>query len=229
MLNVIYDDNHIIAVVKPQNVPTQEDITGDKDMLTMVKEYVKEKYNKPGNVFIGLVHRLDRPTGGVMVFARTSKAANKLSRQIQEKTFEKTYYAVVKGVPKQPRNTLINYIQKDLRENKASIVPMDVAGAKKSVLHYELIDTQDNLSLLKINLETGRSHQIRLQLSNIGLPIYGDAKYGNVQPGLKTTNLALWAANLSFQHPTQERKMLFKVFPPEDKAPWNKFDLNRFI
>lgn len=228
MIDVIYEDNQIIVVVKPQNIPTQEDKTGDKDMLTMVKEYVKEKYNKPGNVFIGLVHRLDRPTGGVMVFARNSKSADRLCEQIRDKTFEKTYFTVVKGTPKQKKQELTDFIKKDLRENKASIVPMSVEGAKKSVLTYELLDTKEDFSLLKVNIETGRSHQIRLQLSNINLPIYGDAKYGKVD-GKATTNLALWAGKISFKHPTEDKIMTFKVFPPEEKAPWNKFDLEKFI
>lgn len=217
-LDVVYEDNHIIVIVKPQNVPSQPDSSGDIDALTMVKNYIKEKYNKKGDAFVGLVHRLDRPTGGVMVFAKTSKAASRLSLQIQEGLFEKTYFAVVKGTPKKKKDYLVNYIKKDLRENKASFVPMLEQGAKRAELSYETLQEVNGLSLLKINLKTGRGHQIRLQLSGIGCPIYGDAKYGENSGNLKTTNLALWAGILRFKHPTQDKFMLFKVEPPENSV-----------
>jgi len=222
-LEVVYEDNQIVVVVKPQNIPSQADASGDEDMLSLVKAYIKEKYNKPGEAFIGLVHRLDRPTGGLMVFARNSKSASRLSTQIQERVMEKTYYAIVKGVPKQTSGRLENYIKKDLRENKASIATMGEKDAKKAVLDYVVLETKNDLSLLKINLETGRGHQIRLQLSNINLPIFGDAKYGrDVAPNAKTSNLALWAGELQFKHPTEDKTMVFKANPP-DKAPWNLF------
>ena len=222
-LDVIYDDNQIVVVVKPQNIPSQADASGDEDMLSLVKAFVKEKYNKPGEAFIGLVHRLDRPTGGLMVFARNSKSASRLSAQLQDGNMEKTYYAVVKGTPKKSSGRLENYIKKDLRENKASIATMGEKDAEKAVLDYKLLETQNGFSLLKINLGTGRSHQIRLQLSNINLPVFGDAKYGkDVAPNTKTSNLALWAGELQFKHPTEDKTMVFKANPP-DKAPWNLF------
>ena len=226
MLDVLYEDNHIIVVIKPQNVPSQPDASGDKDMLTMVKEYVKEKYNKPGEAFIALVHRLDRPTGGVMVFARTTKAASRVCGQFQRAGVGKIYYAVVKGEPKIKRDYLINYIKKDLRENKASIVPRGEKGAKRAELLYETVETKSNHTLLKVELKSGRGHQIRLQLANIGHPIYGDAKYGNTKniENAKTTNLALWAGELRFKHPTQEKMLHFKVNPPRTGA----FKLFRF-
>ena len=231
MLDVIYEDNQIIVVVKPQNVPTQQDATNDPDMLSMVKEYVKEKYNKTGEAFVGLVHRLDRPTGGVMVFARNSKSASRLSAQIKDGSFEKTYLTVVKGKPRQAKNRLVDYIKKDLRENKARVVPMAEQDAKRSELEYEVLETKDELSLLKVNLQTGRGHQIRVQLANIGNSVYGDAKYGKIDKtqNLKTSNLALWATVLRFNHPTQDKVMLFKVYPPEEKAPWDKFNLEKYI
>lgn len=231
MLDIIYEDNQIIVVVKPQNVPTQQDATNDLDMLSMVKQYIKEKYNKAGEAFVGLVHRLDRPTGGVMVFARNSKSASRLSAQIADGSFEKTYLAVVKGKPRQEKGRLVDYIKKDLRENKASIVPMAEKDAKKAELEYQVLETMDNLSLLKINLQTGRGHQIRVQMANIGNALYGDAKYGKTDKtqNLKTSNLALWATVLRFNHPTQDKVMLFKVFPPEEKAPWDKFNLDKSI
>lgn len=227
MLDVIYEDNQIVVVIKPQNVPSQADITGDLDMLSMVKQYVKEKYNKEGEAFVGLVHRLDRPTGGVMVFARNSKSAKRLCDQIQSKEFEKTYFAVVKGKPFRVKDHLVNYIKKDLKTNKASIVTMSEKDAKKAVLDYEMLQSTGEFSLLKISLETGRSHQIRLQLANLGLPIYGDAKYGKIaDEKLKTINLALWAGELNFKHPTQDKVMLFKVNPPEEKYPYNLFNFD---
>lgn len=227
MLDVIYEDNQIVVVIKPQNVPSQADITGDLDMLSMVKQYVKEKYNKEGEAFVGLVHRLDRPTGGVMVFARNSKSAKRLCDQIQSKEFEKTYFAVVKGKPFRVKDHLVNYIKKDLKTNKASIVTMSEKDAKKAVLDYEMLQSTGEFSLLKISLETGRSHQIRLQLANLGLPIYGDAKYGKIaDEKLKTINLALWAGELNFKHPTQDKVMLFKVNPPEEKYPYSLFNFD---
>lgn len=225
MLDVIYEDNQIIVVIKPQNVPTQQDGSGDKDMLTMVKEYVKEKYNKKGEAFVGLVHRLDRPTGGVMVFARNSKSARRLSAQIKDGMFEKIYFAIVKNRPRLIKNRLENYIKKDVKENKAVLSTMAEKDAKKAILNYEVIETKDNLTLLKINLETGRGHQIRVQLSSIGCAIYGDAKYSTTDENLRTYNLALWAGILRFKHPTQDKVMNFKVAPP-DKYPFNKFDID---
>lgn len=266
MLDIIYEDNHIIVVIKPQNIPTQSDASGDKDLLSMVKEYIKEKYNKPGEAFVGLVHRLDRPTGGVVVFARNSKSASRLSAQIKNHTFEKTYFAVVRGVPRIPKTTLINYLKKDLKENRVKIVPMLEPDAKRAELSYEVLETVNQLSLVKIKLETGRAHQIRVQLANIGTPVFGDAKYGkeqvvsnektvlssapdenyknqtdnikkeltngqtaeNIQAPL-TTNLALWATELLFKHPTQDKTLKFKVYPFEDKSPWNLFNLQKYI
>lgn len=220
MIDILYEDNQIIVVNKPQNIPTQSDISGDKDMLTMVKEYIKEKYNKEGNVYVGLVHRLDRPTGGILVFAKTSKAASRLSEQIKNGTMEKTYLCVVEGVPNGTRAELFNYLKKNAKENKVRVVPAPVDGAKEAKLSYELLNATEKFSLLKVKLDTGRSHQIRVQLSNIKLPIYGDAKYG-AHP---KANIALYASMLKFEHPTTKQIMSFKVCPPIDKLPWKTFE-----
>ena len=225
-LKVIYEDNHIIVVVKPQNIPSQSDITGDEDMLSLVKEYVKEKYNKPGEVYIGLVHRLDRPTGGVMVFARTSKAASRLSEQIKDGTFSKTYLAIVEGTPKEREARLVNFLKKDEKDNLVKIVPMGESGAKRAELVYQTLETEKNMALLKVNILTGRSHQIRVQLSNISLPLVGDGKYGSKITASK--KLCLWATELSFKHPTKDETLSFKVYPPEE-APWSEFQLRKHL
>ena len=224
-LNVVYEDNHVIVVVKPQNIPTQEDESKDKDLLTMVKEYIKEKENKPGNVFVGLVHRLDRPTGGVMVFAKTSKAASRLSAQITEGELKKRYLAVVLGKPKEKRRKLVNYLQKNARTNTVQVVPELTTGAKRAELEYNLLDANDKVSLVEVDLYTGRSHQIRVQMKHIGCPVYGDVKYGGDKLA-KGHNLALWAYELKFVHPTTKENMTFKVYPPEDKIPWSVFNLD---
>lgn len=224
-LNIAYEDNHIIVVVKPQNIPTQEDESKDKDLLTMIKEYIKERDNKPGNVYVGLVHRLDRPTGGVMVFAKTSKAASRLSEQIKNGEFQKTYLTVVNGKPREKRSKLINYLQKNARTNTVQVVPELTTNAKRAELEYEVLDEKEKVSLLKVNLFTGRSHQIRVQMKHIGCPVYGDVKYGG-DILAKGHNLALWAYELRFVHPTTKENMTFKVYPPEDIVPWKVFNLN---
>lgn len=221
MVDVIYEDNHILVCIKPQNVPSQKDSSLDPDMLTMVKEYIKEKYNKQGNVYVGLVHRLDRPTGGVMVFAKTSKAAQRLSQQIANKELNKTYLTVVCGKVQNQKATLVNYLKKDEEQNKVSIVPSHTFGAKQAELEYNVICVKDNLNLVKVNLKTGRSHQIRVQMAGIQTPVFGDSKYG---AKVQNSNLALWAYNLSFVHPTTKQKLTFKVLPPQDLIPWKYFE-----
>ena len=178
-MNVLYEDNHIIVAIKPVNVPSQEDKTGDKDMLTMIKEYIKEKYNKPGNVYIGLVHRLDRPVGGIMVFARTSKAASRLSEEVRNKSFNKKYLAIVNGKFDEKSGTFVDYLWKDQKNNTSYVVKESKKGAKKAELNYEVLkyNHDDNLSLVKIDLKTGRHHQIRVQFSSRGHALYGDNKY----------------------------------------------------
>ena len=206
-LEVLYEDNHIIVVVKPYNIPTQEDSSKDKDMITIIKEYIKEKYNKPGNVYLGLVHRLDRPASGVMVFARTSKAASRLSDEVRNRTIKKTYLAIVHGKTKE-KEELINYISKDNKTNSSYI---DNKSGKESILTYTTLkyDENEDLSLVKVDLKTGRHHQIRLQMSNIGHPLYGDQRYGLQDK----KQLALYAYKLEFTHPVTKEQMTFKKLP----------------
>lgn len=223
MVDVIYEDNHVLVCLKPQNIPTQADESKDPDMLNMVKNYIKEKYKKPGNVYVGLVHRLDRPTGGVMVFAKTSKCASRLSKQIQSKEFQKKYLTVVCGMPKYETDKLVHYLKKDTKENKVTIVPSSIDGAKRAELEYKVIENYNNqLSLVEVNLFTGRSHQIRVQMSSIKTPIFGDSKYGG--DIVKNQKLSLWAYSLSFLHPVSNQKMTFTVCPPVDNLPWRYFE-----
>lgn len=214
MINIIYEDNHLLVVEKPINIPVQGDSSGDKDLLTILKEYLKEKYNKPGNVYLGLVHRLDRPVGGVMVFAKTSKAASRLSEQVRSNVLKKTYLAVVCGKVNE-KDVLIDRLLKDHKNN---IVKVSDEG-KLSELSYELVGYKDGLSLVKINLKTGRSHQIRVQFSSRGFPLYGDQKYNNNTP---KDQIALFASELEFIHPVSKEKMVFELEKPS-RYPFNLF------
>ena len=216
MNKIIYEDNHLLVVQKPRNVLVQEDSTNDIDLLTQLKAYIKDKYNKPGNVYLGLVHRLDRPVGGVMVFAKTSKAAGRLSDMVRAHSFQKTYLAVVEGkVPNE--GVFEDYLLKLEKENKTIV---DKNG-KFSKLEYTLIKYLDGLSLVKINLLTGRSHQIRVQFSSRGYPLWGDQKYNkNAKVG---EQIALWAYSLEFLHPVTKDKLLFKCDPYWNEYPWNLF------
>ncbi len=226
-LIILHEDNHIIVVLKPQNIPSCEDESKDKDMLTIIKDYIKVKYDKPGNVYLGLVHRLDRPTGGVMVFAKSSKAAARLSEQIKNGDFEKRYFAVLMGVPKEEKATLTHYMKKNAINNMVYICPPTVSGAKFAELEYQLVEKTENLSLVDVRLHTGRSHQIRVQMNAIGTPIYGDMRYGG-EKAVKG-NLALWAYYLSFTHPVSKERMVFRVQPPKDLSPWTNFNTDRSI
>ena len=213
MLKVLYEENHIIVVIKPYNIPSQSDKTNDIDMLSLVKEYIKEKYQKPGNVYVGLVHRLDRPVGGIMVFAKTSKAASRLSESIRNKSFSKTYLAVVNGKFEKQNGILENYLWKDEALNMSKVVSKDKKGAKLARLTYEVLAEKNDLSLVKINLETGRHHQIRVQFSNAGHSLYGDQKYGKDSMGKQ---IALWAYRLEFKHPVKDEIMKFEALPEKN-------------
>ncbi len=226
-LVILYEDNHVIVVLKPQNVPSCEDESKDKDLLTMVKEYVKVTYNKPGNVYIGLVHRLDRPTGGVMVFAKSSKAASRLSEQMQNGDFEKKYYAVLVGTPKEEKTTLVHYMKKNAVNNMVYVCPPTVNGAKRAELDYRVIEEKEGLSLVDVRLHTGRSHQIRVQMNAIGCPVFGDMRYGGEKA--KKGYLALWAYYLSFSHPISKERLVFRVQPPKTNIPWTIFDTEKAI
>lgn len=219
MLKIIYEDNHVIVVEKPVNVPSQSDKTGDKDLLTMIKEYLKEKYHKPGEAYLGLVHRLDRPVGGVMVYAKTSKAAARLSEQIRQKQFTKKYLVIVDGKMEQKQGILEDYLWKNERTNTSKVVEEGTKNAKYAKLEYEVLKyvPETNLSVLKITLETGRHHQIRVQLSHVGHSIYGDQKYGSRGKGKQ---IALWAYELSFLHPITKEKLNFTDMP-ETIGTWS--------
>lgn len=208
-LNVLYEDNHIIVVEKKPNTLSQSDITGDIDLLTMVKGYIKEKYKKLGNVYIGLVHRLDRPVGGVMVFARTSKAAKRLNEQIKNHEFNKTYVAILEGNLNKQKDILIDYLYKDDKTGMSKVVNKDYPKAKKCELHYEVIGYYDDRTIVKINLITGRHHQIRLQFKNLGYSLYGDQLYGKQNK----EQIRLYAYKLEFNHPTTKEKLEFKLLP----------------
>jgi len=222
MVHIIYEDNHLLVVEKPVNVLSQEDETNDKDMLTILKEYIKEKYNKPGNVYLGLVHRLDRPVGGVMIFAKTSKAASRLSEQVRNKTFKKTYFAVIHGNMNK-KDTLKDYLYKDSKTNIVNVVKKGYPNSKDAELDYEILDAEDNLSLVKINLKTGRSHQIRVQFASRGHTLYGDQKYGKSMNKVGQ-QIALWSNSIEIVHPISKEKQIFKSIPP-DKYPWNLFNI----
>lgn len=224
-LIILYEDNHIIVVLKPQNVPCCEDNSGDYDLLSAVKDYIKTAYNKPGNAYVGLVHRLDRPTGGVMVYAKSSKAAARLSEGMKTGEFEKKYFAVLVGSPKEKKATLTNYLKKNAVNNTVYVCGATVEGAKFAELDYRILEETENLSLADVRLHTGRSHQIRVQMSFIGTPVYGDMRYGG-EKAVKG-NLALWAYMLAFNHPVTKERMVFKVQPPKDVKPWGEFDLEK--
>lgn len=218
MINVVYEDNHIIVVEKPVNIPVQADDSKDLDFLSMIKKYIKDKYNKPGNVYVGLVHRLDRPVGGIMVFAKTSKAASRLSEQVRLNKIKKVYHAVIEGKPLKEGH-LEDYLLKDSKTNTTKVNK----SGKLSILDYKLISTVENLSLVKVFLKTGRSHQIRVQFSSRNLPLYGDQRYNkNAKVGQQ---IALYATSLSFKHPTTKETLTFELDLP-NKYPWNIYNVN---
>lgn len=220
-IKIIYEDNHILVVEKPVNIPSQEDETKDMDMLTLLKEDIKKRYNKPGNVYLGLVHRLDRPVGGVMVFAKTSKAASRLSDQVRNRDFKKVYLAVIHGELKKPNGTLRHYLYKDTSTNTVKAVSETHKDAKEAVLDYTVIGSANGFSLVRVNLHTGRSHQIRVQFMSIGHPLYGDQKYGAGvnKPGQQ---IALCSNEITIKHPTKGEEMEFKCETPSE-VPWNWF------
>ena len=214
MINIIYEDNHLLVVEKPINVPVQADKSGDEDLLTMLKKYLKEKYNKPGDVYLGLVHRLDRPVSGVMVFAKTSKAASRLSKQIQKHEFKKIYMAVIEGKVSES-GVFKDKLKKD---EKTNITRVSEDG-KEAELSYNLIGFVNNLSLVRISLKTGRSHQIRVQFASRKIPLYGDQKYN---PKAVKDQIALFASKLEFKHPVTKEVMSFELPLPE-RFPFTLF------
>lgn len=219
-LEVLYEDNHIIVVVKPCNILSQADSTKDEDMLTIVKKYIKEKYNKPGNVYLGLVHRLDRPVGGIMIFARSSKAASRMTEMIKNHKFTKKYLAIIHGIMNDDEGILKDYLLK--KEDGNTIVTTKDKG-KYSELKYKVLEKnkKENLSLVEIELLTGRHHQIRVQFASRHYPLYGDQRYG-VQDNKQ---IALWAYQLTIMHPTLKKEMTFRYLPNIDEKSWGLFNL----
>lgn len=214
-LQVLFEDNHIIIVNKRAGDLTQGDKTGDKPLSDVVKEYVKDKYNKPGLVFIGTVHRLDRPTSGIVIFARTSKALERLNKMLREKTIHKTYWALVKNAPKKTSDTLVNFLKKDTKKNKSFVYKKEIEGSKNAILHYTVIKKLENYFLIEIDLETGRHHQIRTQLSYIGSAIKGDLKYGFPRSN-KDGSISLHARKIKFIHPVSKEEIQITARTPED-------------
>ena len=218
MINILYEDNHLLVVEKPINMLVQGDSTKDLDLLTILKQYLKEKYHKPGIVYLGLVHRLDRVVGGIMVFAKTSKAANRLSKQVKDHKIQKIYYAVVCG-KLMHNGRLENMLEKNEKTNTSFVS----GKGKLAILNYEVIAIENNYSLVKIDLETGRHHQIRVQFSSIGFPLFGDHKYNkNFQ---KDEQIALFAKELSFFHPITNEKLSFSLNLP-NRYPCTLFNKN---
>lgn len=218
VIPVLYEDNHLLAVVKPPNLPVQADSSGDRDLLRILKDYIGHKYQKPGAVYLGLVHRLDRPVGGTMVFARTSKAAARLSKAFAEHAQDKRYLAVLQGVLDGPR-ALEDWLWKDPADGMARVVSKDAPGAKLARLETAPLCVRDGLTLAEVRLFTGRAHQIRVQHAHAGLPLWGDARYGGGRPGQP---IALWAASLAFEHPVRHTPERFVSAPPEIGV-WPKF------
>ena len=214
-LQVLYEDNHIIIVNKRAGDIVQGDKTGDKPLSDVVKSYLKEKYNKPGNVYLGVVHRLDRPTTGIVMFAKTSKSLPRLNKLFAEKKADKTYWAIVKNEPTKINDTLKHWLKKNPKNNKSTAYKKETEGSKKAILHYKTIKQLDNYFLLEIVLETGRHHQIRSQLSSIGSPIKGDLKYGFDRSN-KDGSISLHARKLEFTHPVSKEFISIEAPLPND-------------
>jgi 23S rRNA pseudouridine1911/1915/1917 synthase len=214
-LDILFEDNHIIVINKRVGDLVQGDKTGDLPLSDLLKEYLKTKYNKPGNVYLGVVHRLDRPTTGIVIFAKTSKALERLNKMLRDKTIDKTYWALVKNKPSKTSDTLINYLKKNPKNNKATVFGQDGKDRKKAVLHYKIIKNLDNYYLLEIDLETGRHHQIRAQLATIGCPIKGDLKYGFDRSN-KDGSISLHARTLRFVHPVKKEELFITAPLPND-------------
>lgn len=217
-MRILFEDNHLLVAVKPRNMPVQADSSQDDDMLSQLKEYIRHKYQKPGNVYLGLVHRLDRPVSGVVAFAKTSKAAARLSKQLQSHEMGREYLCVVEGEIS-PRANAVHYLLKDANTNTSCVASEKTPGAKRAELAYERLACQNGLSLVRVRLMTGRSHQIRVQMKALGHPLWGDNRYGNGKPGMP---IALYARALSLKHPVTKQQMRFDAGPPTG-APFDQF------
>ena len=221
-LEVLYEDNHIIAINKTNHDLVQGDYSGDEPLSDMVKAYIKDKYNKPGDVYLGVTHRLDRPVSGVVLFARTSKALTRLNKMFVDNEVKKTYWAIVKELPDQDEATLVHHMLKDSGKNKSYAFPAPKKGTKVAELHYKLISSSANYHLLEVNLKTGRHHQIRCQLAKIGCPIKGDLKYGFPRSN-KDGGIGLHARQIELIHPVRKEKIVITANPPDSEGLWNEF------
>ena len=224
---ILYEDNHILVVLKEQNLASCPDESGDENLLDLLKDYLKRTYEKPGNVYLGLVHRLDRHTGGVMVFAKTSKAAGRLAEQMKTGDFEKRYLTVLNGAPSPESGKLVNYLKKNTINNMVYLSTEGTDGAKYAALDYRVLEKRGGLALTEVKLHTGRSHQIRVQFAGIAHPVYGDMRYGG-EFAIKG-RLALWAYSLAFTHPVTKERMRFLSEPPAEETPWKFFSLSEFV
>jgi len=218
-LQILYEDNHLIAVNKRSGDIVQGDKTGDKPLSEIVKQYIKKKYDKPGNVYLGVAHRLDRPTSGIVVFAKSSKALPRLNKLFAEKEAKKTYWAIVKNNPPKIHDTLTHWLKRNTKQNKSYANKKEVPDSKKAIMDYKIIKKLDNYFLLEIDLKTGRHHQIRSQLTTIGCPIKGDLKYGFDRSN-KDGSIHLHARKLTFIHPVRKEKLEL-IAPPPDDPVWN--------
>ena len=214
-LEILFEDNHLIIVNKKVGDIVQGDKTGDKPLSEIVKEYIKDKYKKPGNVFLGVVHRLDRPTTGIVIFAKTSKALERMNKMLREKRIQKTYWALVEGCPDPSQATLEHYLRKNPKNNKSTAFTKESKESKKAILHYDTLLQLDNYTLLEINLETGRHHQIRCQLSVSGYPIKGDLKYGSKRSN-QNGGIHLHAIKIEFNHPVKKELLSVEAPLPND-------------
>jgi 23S rRNA pseudouridine1911/1915/1917 synthase len=214
-IEILFEDNHIIVVNKRSGDLVQGDKTGDAPLSDILKEFIKVKYNKPGNVYLGVVHRLDRPTTGIVIFAKTSKALERLNKMLRDKEIDKTYWAVVKNKPSKGKDTLINYLRKNPKNNKATVFNKETKDTKNAILHYKTLKSLDNYHLLEIDLETGRHHQIRAQLSHIKCPIKGDLKYGFSRSN-KDAGIHLHARRIQFTHPVSKEAIKIEAPTPKD-------------
>ena len=223
-MTVVYEDNHIVVVNKTSSEIVQGDKTGDTPLSEMVKQYLKEKYNKPGNVFIGVTHRLDRPVSGLVVFAKTSKALPRLNEMFRNGEVKKTYWAIVKECPKETEGELVHYLVRNEKQNKSYAYDKEVKNSKKAVLHYKLIGHSQNYYLLEVDLKTGRHHQIRCQLAKMGCPIKGDLKYGSPRSN-PDGSICLHARTVQFVH-TVSKEMIRLTAPVPEGNLWNGFEID---
>ncbi|SDW60590.1 RluA family pseudouridine synthase [Paenibacillus sp. CF384] len=227
LLPVLYEDNHLLAVIKPPGLLSQADETGEMDMVTLLKDDLKARYQKPGNVYVGLVHRLDRPVGGAMLFAKTSKAASRLSESVRSRSFDKLYVAVVHGSPAAASGRLRHYLRKDAGRNIVTVHKKQVPDAKEAILDYAVVAKQGGLTLITVKLLTGRSHQIRAQMAEIGCPLVYDRKYG--APAVQgEQDIALWSTSIGVAHPVTKEWLTIHAMPPKTE-PWSRFRDDDFI